>query len=67
MLQYGDLKVKVTYSGQDNFTQTGTNIPLVFHARMFKLVGEPNDPQFTPVTGAEAKQFNFQQAIKQSQ
>jgi hypothetical protein len=67
VLQYGDLKVKVTYSGQNNFTQTGTNIPLVFHARMFKLVGESNDPQFAPVTGAEAKQFNFQQAIRQSQ
>ena len=67
ILQYGDLKVKVTYSGKNNFLQTGKSIPLVFQARMFKLVGESNDPQFTPVTGAEAKQFNFQQAIRQSQ
>jgi hypothetical protein len=67
VLQYGDLKVKVTYSGKSNFLQTGKTIPLVFQARMFKLVGESNDLQFTPVTGVEAKQFNFQQAIKQSQ
>ena len=67
ILQYGDLKVKVTYSGKNNFLQTGKSIPLVFQAKMFKLVGESNDPQFTPVTGAEAKQFNFQQAIRQSQ
>ena len=31
------------------------------------FVGESNDPQFTPVTGVEAKQFNFQHAIKLSQ
>ena len=66
ILQYGDLKVKVTSSGKNDFLQTGKSIPLVFHAKMFKL-GESNDPEFTPVTGAEAKQFNFQQAIRQSQ
>ena len=67
VLQYGGLNIKVTYSGKSNFTQTGKGAPLVIQARMFQLTGKSADPEFVPVTGAETKQFNFQQAIKQGQ
>jgi hypothetical protein len=67
ILQFGKLNVKVTYSGKSNFVQTGNSIPLVFQAKMFRLANDSKDPQFSPVTGSEAKRFNFQQAIKQAQ
>jgi hypothetical protein len=64
ILKYGDVTLRVTYGGQGTFTQTGKGVPLVIQARLFRLAKDSEDPQFIQVTGTEAAQFNFQQAIK---
>jgi hypothetical protein len=67
VVSYGGINVQVIYSGKSTFVQNGKGVPLVLRARMFKLDNNSGHLQFPPVTGPEAKRFNFQHAIKQSQ
>jgi len=59
-----NFKFAVTYNGENSFTQSGNDVPLVLQVSLFKLTGTSEDPQFAPLTGVEATQFNFQKAIK---
>jgi hypothetical protein len=64
VINIGKAKLKVKYSGENTYTQSGTDVPLVVQARLFRLTTTDEDPQFVPVSAREAKEFNFQEAIK---
>ena len=59
-----EFKFAVTYNNQNSVTQSGNDVPLAFQVALFKLSDSATDPQFLPLTGAEATQFDFQKAVK---